>query len=111
MTSDFLYANKLKVRQNSTQKISKPRMEVPDNVELHTYGSQSNNIYEWQKDQLRAKIENDKSHFYTYAKDYLSLAFPIVDENRAAYQEKVASEKKWLTKSGFDNKDKKTNIN
>jgi hypothetical protein len=34
-----------------------------------------------------------------------------VDENRAAYQEKVASEKKWLTKSGFDNKDKKTNIN
>ena len=56
-------------------------MEVPDDVELHTYGSQSNNIYEWQKDQLRAKIENDKSHFYTYAKDYLSLAFPIVDEN------------------------------
>jgi hypothetical protein len=39
MTSDFLYANKLKVRQNSTQKISKPRMEVPDDVELHTYGS------------------------------------------------------------------------
>ena len=27
-------------------------------------------------------IENDTNNFYTYSKDFLSQAFPLVDENK-----------------------------
>ena len=50
----------------------KPRIEIPDGVEVFQYGSQRGNIWETQKEQLRKMIENDTAHFYTYSKDYLS---------------------------------------
>lgn len=54
---------------------------------------------------------HDKAHFYTYSREHLSLAFPMVNENQVAYKEKLASEARWKTKAGFDNKDKKSNLN
>jgi len=30
---------------------------------------------------MRKMIENDREHFYTYSKDYMSGAFPMVNEN------------------------------
>ncbi len=46
--------------------------------------------------------------FYTYSKEYLSLAFPVVNENEIARKEKEDNRRKWLTKDGFINLDKKT---
>lgn len=46
--------------------------------------------------------------FYTYSKEYLSLAFPVVNENEIARKQKEENQNKWLTKDGFINLDKKT---
>ena len=69
------------------------------------------NIWEFQKEQLRKHIANDPSNFYTYSKEHLSLAFPLVNENEIKIKEKEASEAKWKTKAGFDTLNKKTNFN
>lgn len=69
------------------------------------------NIWEFQKEQLRKHIANDPSNFYTYSKEHLSLAFPLVNENEIKMKEKEAGEAKWKTKAGFDTLNKKTNFN
>lgn len=82
-------------------------MSIPDGVEVFMYGNQKLNIWEFQKEQLRKQIENDKANYYTYAKgggaDFLSLAFPLVNENEIKVKEKEENETKWKTKTGFDN--------
>lgn len=45
----------------------------------------------------------DPSNHYTYSKDHLSLAFPIVNENELFMKEKEENESKWKTKKGFEN--------
>lgn len=56
-------------------------------------------------------IENDKAHFYTYSKDYLSQSFPLVNENMIHIREKQENEARWKTKNGFDLNGKKQNWN
>ena len=51
------------------------------------------NIWEFQKEQLRKHIANDPSNFYTYSKEHLSLAFPLVNENEIKMKEKEAERK------------------
>jgi hypothetical protein len=53
---------------------------LPAGVEVFSYSGQKLNIWEFQKEQLRKTISNDNNNFYTYAKDFLSLAFPKVNE-------------------------------
>jgi len=60
---------------------------------------------------MRKHIAQDSANFYTYSKDHLSLAFPVVNENEIAKLEKEHNEARWKTKSGFDNLGKKTNWN
>ena len=78
---------------------------------MFQYSCQKLNIWEFQKEQLRKHIAEDKSNFYTYAKDYLSLAFPRVDPQEAAIKAKQDNQAGWKTKTGFDILDKKKNFN
>lgn len=59
----------------------KERMTIPEGVEVFMYGNQKLNIWEFQKEQMRKQISEDPKNFYSYSHDYLSLAFPIVNEN------------------------------
>ena len=56
-------------------------------------------------------ISNDKEHFYSYSKEFLSGAFPMVNEAQVHMKEKAESESRWLTKNGFDKMGKRTNWN
>lgn len=56
-------------------------------------------------------MSQDKGNFYTYSKEHLSLAFPIVNENQIAVKEKEQNEARWKTKTGFDYLMKRANIN
>lgn len=60
---------------------------------------------------MRQQIAKDPSKFYTYSAEHLSLAFPIVNENEIAVKEKEDNEKRWKTRSGFDNVMKRENWN
>lgn len=60
---------------------------------------------------MRKNIASDNSNFYTYAKDYLSLAFPKVNEYEIAQNAKEENEKGWKTRAGFDILNKKENYN
>lgn len=75
------------------------------------YGNQKNNIQELQKEQLRKVIADDKKHFYSYSKEFLGGAFPIVNEKKELIKEKKESEARWITKKGFDNLHKRSNWN
>ena len=55
-------------------------------------------------------MSNDKRNFFTYSKDHLSLAFPLVNEHEAARQAKLDNQAKWKNASGFV-KQKKENFN
>ena len=81
---DFIITNRRSIRDASTGRGLKTRIDVPEGVEVYGYGSQHNNIWELQKEKLRKMIENDASNFYTYSKDYLSQSFPLVNENLIA---------------------------
>ena len=109
--TDFIRTNKGHLRQMSQGRPPKLRIEVPEGVETFPYGSQRNNIWETQKEQLRKLIEHDKAHFYTYSKDYLSQSFPLVNENLIALKSKQENESRWKTKAGFDVHGKKSNWN
>lgn len=89
----------------------KERLNIPEGSEIFQYGNQKLNIWEFQKEQLRQTIAQDPSKFYTYSPDYLSLAFPIVNENEIAQNEKEENERRWKTKAGFDNVMKRENWN
>lgn len=78
-------------------------MVIPEGVEVFMYGNQKLNIWEFQKEQVRKQITNDTKNFYTYSKDYLSLAFPLINENEIKMKEKEDNEMRWKTKAGFDN--------
>ena len=56
---------------------------------------------------MRKVISQDKDHFYSYSKDSLAGAFPIVNENEIKVKAKLESEARWITKKGFDNLDKR----
>lgn len=60
---------------------------------------------------MRKVIANDPEHFYTYSKDCLSGAFPIVNENEIKIKAKLQSESRWITKRGFNNIGKRSNWN
>ena len=78
---------------------------------MFPYGSQRQNIWELQKEQLRQLIEGDKGNFYTYSKEYLSQSFPLVNENQIAVKEKLHNESRWKTPAGFDLQGKTSNWN
>ena len=56
-------------------------------------------------------IAKDTDHFYTYSKDYLGGAFPIVNENEIKLNEKLDNASRWTTKKGFDYIGKRKNWN
>ena len=69
------------------------------------------NIWEFQKEQLRKRIADDKGNFYSYSKEHLSLAFPLINENEIKVKEKEANQARWKTQKGFDNMLKQLNPN
>ena len=89
----------------------KERLNIPEGVDVFQYGNQKLNIWEFQKEQMRVKIAQDPSKFYTYSAEHLSLAFPIVNENEISIKEKEENEARWKTKNGFDNIMKTQNWN
>lgn len=100
-----------RVHSMNTGRPLKERLNVPEGVEVFQYGNQKLNIWEFQKEQLRKSVAADPSKFYTYSADYLSLAFPIVNENEIAMKAKEENERRWRTKEGFDNVMKTANWN
>ena len=109
--TNFLTANKEYVHSLNRGRPLKPRIDVPEGVEVYPYGNQKMNIWEIQKEKLRETVANDPSHFYTYSKEYLSQSFPLVNENLIAVKAKQENEARWKTKNGFDNLDKNLNWN
>ena len=107
---DFMDTNKILVKSMCTGRPSKARIELPNDVETYGYSSQKLNIWEFQKEQLRKHISQDRSNFYTYSKDHMSGAFPLVNEHEIAVKAKIANETAWKTKAGF-NMPKKENLN
>ena len=99
---NFHSINKQKVNDMNTGRPLKQRIDVPDGVEIYPYGNQKLNIWEFQKEQMRKHIANDPSNFYTYSKEHLSLAFPLINEKDQYMKDKIADEAKWKTKAGFD---------
>jgi len=108
---DFKRMNIETVHNMNTGRPLKQRIEVPDGVEVYPYGAQKQNIWEFQKEQLRKHIANDPTNYYTYSKEHLSLAFPLVNENEIKMNEKEANEAAWKTKNGFDTLNKNMNWN
>ena len=86
-------------------------MHVPEGVEVFMYGNQKLNIWEFQKEQVRQQVAEDKQHFYSYSREFLSLAFPLVNENEIRARAKAENERRWKTKTGFDTLVKRTNFN
>jgi len=109
--TNFKLQNKQTLRQMSSGRPPKARIDVPAGVEVFPYGSQRGNIWETQKEQLRKLIEHDTANFYTYSKDYLSQSFPLVNENLIQQKAKEENESRWKTKAGFDVHGKKTSWN
>ena len=107
---DFMYTNKALVKSMCTGRPAKARIELPQDVDTYGYSSQKLNIWEFQKEQLRKHISQDRSNFYTYSKEHMSGAFPLVNEHEIAVKAKIANETAWKTKDGF-NMPKKTNHN
>ena len=68
--------NKEKVSDMCSGRPLKRRLDVPEGVEVNQYSGQKNNIWEMQNRQMRQAVLEDKSNYYTYSKDHLSLAFP-----------------------------------
>jgi hypothetical protein len=89
----------------------KEYMIIPEGFEVFGYGAQKLNVWESQKENLRKEILKDSTKFYTYSKEHLSLAFPLVNENEIAHKEKMDNEAKFKTKGGFDNVMKRLNWN
>lgn len=56
-------------------------------------------------------IEKDASNFYTYSKEFMGGAFPIIDEKDNIVKEKVEKEARWKSKNGFDILNKRENWN
>ena len=100
---NIFYENKEILKTMSHGRPPKERMAIPDGVEVFMYGNQKLNIWEFQKEQMRKQISNDPKHFYSYSKDFLSLAFPIINEHENKLKEKEDNEMHWKTKNGFDN--------
>lgn len=75
------------------------------------YGNQKYNIWEFQKERMRKQLAKDTGNFYTYSKEHLSLAFPLVNENEINAKAKAENEARWKTKNGFENVVKRTNWN
>ena len=109
--TDFADANKRAIRNASTGRPLKPRLEIPDGMEVYAYGGQKLNIWEQQKESLRDEIAKESGKFYTYSKEHLSLAFPVVNENQIAVKAKMENEARWKTENGFDRLGKKLNWN
>lgn len=100
--TNFQAVNRERVNSMNTGRPLKERIDVPDGFEIYQYGNQKLNIWEFQKEQLRKHIAEDPSNFYTYSKDYLAGAFPLVNEAEIEMRAKLENESKWKTKKGFD---------
>jgi hypothetical protein len=56
-------------------------------------------------------IAKDASNFYTYSKEFMSGAFPVIDEKANLIKDKLEQESRWKSKKGFDVLDKRENWN
>ena len=101
--------NKELLKSMSIGRPPKERMNIPEGVEVFMYGNQKLNIWEFQKEQMRKQIASDNKNFYSYSENFLSLAFPLINENEMKMKEKEESEARWKTKKGFDNLIKNSN--
>lgn len=108
---NFMYANIETLQSMGSGRPLKRRIDLPDEIEVYGYGGQKNNIWEFQKNQMRKHIASDHKNYYTFSKDYNSGAFPVVNENEVAWEEKKQSEGRWRSKNGFDTLNKRQNWN
>lgn len=105
-SQDFMKSNIHQLKMMSSGRLPQARIDLPQGVDVYPYSCQKLNIWEFQKEQLRKTISNDAHNFYTYSKEHLSLAFPRVNENELAQNEKQQNQSAWKTKNGFDTKQK-----
>ena len=105
---DFISTNREAITEMTQGRPLRERIKVPEGVEVYMYSGQKLNVNEFQKEKLRKKLADDKSNFYSYSKDHLSLAFPLVNEHEIDSKAKAANQAKWLTNDGFENVLKRT---
>lgn len=67
------------------------------------------NAYMAQTRMLRQQACNDKNHFYTYSKDYLGASIDPFNAKEVTMSENEIRQKKFITKSGFENIMKREN--
>ncbi|GBG33731.1 Hypothetical Protein FCC1311_099542 [Hondaea fermentalgiana] len=72
-----------------------------DDKQIFMYSGQKLNFVEMQQDRLRQRLATHANVTYTYSKDFQSLAFPLVNEERVAKNEAEAQRAKFITKRGF----------
>ena len=99
---DFKNKNVEHVHSLNTGRPLVQRIDLPDNMNFGQYGGQRNNIWEFQKKQLRHRVAQDSANHYTYSKEYLGAAFPVVNETEQMLAEKLESISNWKSPNGFD---------
>lgn len=55
------------------------------------YSGQKLNVNEFQKEKMSKWLAEDTANFYSYSKDFLSLAFPLINEHEIDVKAKQAN--------------------
>ena len=77
--------------------------DYPKDENVYLYSTMRKNYYADYMDKHREAYEQDKSHYYTYSNDFLTLSFPMIKNKNLAYEEYMDNKSKWKTKEGFNN--------
>ena len=89
---DFTKVNKEKVSEISDlNAVSRPSAYIksdPEPGEVYMYSGQKLNYTEHMKWKLANEFLQDPSHFYTLSPDYLTLSWPLIDDDKIKAQER-----------------------
>jgi len=76
--------------------------DYPKDENVYLYSTMKKNYYADYVDKHREIYEADKTHYYTFSKDFLTLSFPMVKNKNMEYEEYLENKNKWRTKEGFN---------
>ncbi|CAK9115561.1 Uncharacterized protein FLJ43738 [Durusdinium trenchii] len=72
-----------------------------ENQQAFMYSGQKLNFVERQQDQMRQRLAQHTGITYTYSSEFQSLAFPLVNEEQIARDEKHQARERFISKRGF----------
>ena len=89
---NFKEANKVKIAEKSDMNaVTRPQDCIkcePEPGDVYIYSGQKLNYTEHMKWKLSNEFLKDPSHFYALSPDYLTLSWPLVDDDKVAAQER-----------------------